>query len=65
VRYLNRYWYIDGRMESGQLALKMRQERWIRIPGKNKGDKIEKHREIRPRYKKVKLIQKCGKYIWI
>jgi len=52
-------------MESGQLALKMRQERWIRIPGKNKGDKIEKHREIRPRYKKVKLIQKCGKYIWI
>ena len=23
VRYLNKYWYIDGRMENGQLALKM------------------------------------------
>jgi len=64
VRYLNRYWYIDGRMEDGPLALKMRQERWVRIPRKSKGDKIEKRREIRPMYRKVELIQKCGKYIW-
>ena len=64
VRYLNRYWYVNGRAESGPLALKMRQERWIRIPSKRKGDKIELRREIRPMYSKVKLIQRCGKYIW-
>ena len=64
VRYLNRYWYIDGRMESGQMALKMRRECWVRIPMKSKGDKIEKRKEIKPRYDKTKLIQRCGKYIW-
>ena len=65
VRYLNRYWYIDGRAENGQLALKMRRERWARIPSKSKGDKIEKRREIRPMYSKVRLIQRRGKYIFI
>ena len=64
VRYLNRYWYIDGRAESGQLALKMQEEHWIRIPMKTKADKIELRREIRPKYEKVKLAQRCGKYIW-
>ena len=63
MRCLNRYWYIDGRAESGQLALKMRRERWVRIPMKIKVDKIEKRREMRSKYEKVKLIQKCGKYI--
>jgi len=65
VRYLNRYWYIDGRQINGQLALKMRREHWVQIPNKSKGDKIEKRREIRPMYSKVELIQRCGKYIWI
>ena len=64
MRCLNRYWYIDGRAESGQLALKMRRERWVRIPGKRKADKIELRDKIRPRYNKVRLIQKCEKYIW-
>ena len=63
VRYLNRYWYVNGRMESGQLALKMRRECWVRIPNKRRGDKIELRREIRPKYSKVKLVQKCSKYI--
>ena len=65
VRYLNRYWYVNGRMEDGSLALKMRKEHWMRIPNKSRGDKIELRDKIRPRYTKVKLVQKCGKYIWI
>ena len=64
VRYLNRYWYIDGRMDNGQVALKMQKERWVRIPMKTKDDKIELRKEIKPKYNKVRLIQKCGKYIW-
>ena len=64
VRYLNRYWYIDGRMNNGQLALKMQRECWVRIPMKSKANKIERRKEIRPRYNKVKLIQRCEKYIW-
>ena len=65
VKYLNRYWYINGRMDNGQVALKMRKKQWVRIPMKAKQDKIELRREIRPRYNKVRLIQKCGKYIFV
>lgn len=64
VKYLNRYWYIDGRMDNGQVALRMRKEQWVRISMKTKQNKIEKRKEIRPKYNKIKLIQKCEKYIW-
>ena len=59
VRYLNRYWYVDGRQINGQLVLRRLKECWIRIPNKSRGDKIS------PRYNKVRLIQKQMKYIWI
>ena len=64
VKYLNRYWYVDGRAANGQLTLKMQREHWIRMPYKNKEDKIELRDKISPMYSKVKLIQRCGKYIW-
>ena len=35
VKYLNRYWYVDGRAANGQLTLKMQREHWIRMPYKN------------------------------
>ena len=64
VRYLNRYWYVNSRQINGQLVLRRLKECWVRIPGKGKRDKIELRDKISPMYSKVKLIQKCGKYIW-
>ena len=67
VKYLNRYWYIDGRQDNGQVVLRKQEECWLRIPYK-KGDRIEKRREekrkeIRPMYNKIRLIQRRNKYI--
>ena len=64
VRYLNKYWYVNGRQINGQLVLRRLKECWIKIPNNSKGDKIELRDKISPMYSKVKLIQKCEKYIW-
>ena len=64
VKYLNRYWYIDGRQENGQVVCRRKKECWVKILMKTKQDKIELKKEIKPKWNKVKLIQKASKYIW-